>query len=133
MAVFWDVAPCSLVEIDRRFRGAFCLHHQAYDPDDAGTPVNTYQTTRCNIPEGSHFLISLQILTEYMLFLLVFEFSQRKSCLCLSSQRNKLFLLPNFHSVFQVRMRTIQLVTLCRLSQNQDAYFNKTSDFFGFQ
>jgi hypothetical protein len=21
MAVFWDVAPCSLVEIDRRFRG----------------------------------------------------------------------------------------------------------------
>jgi hypothetical protein len=28
MAVFWDVMPCSLVEIDRRFRGAFCLHHQ---------------------------------------------------------------------------------------------------------
>jgi hypothetical protein len=27
-AVFWAVAPCSLVEIYRRFRGAFCLHHQ---------------------------------------------------------------------------------------------------------
>jgi hypothetical protein len=25
--VFWDVAACSLVEIDRRFRGAYCLHH----------------------------------------------------------------------------------------------------------
>jgi hypothetical protein len=24
--VFCDVAPCSLVEIDRRFRGAYCLH-----------------------------------------------------------------------------------------------------------
>jgi hypothetical protein len=28
MAVFWDVAPCSLLDIDRRFRGAYCLHHQ---------------------------------------------------------------------------------------------------------
>jgi hypothetical protein len=28
MAVFWDVAPCGLVDIDRRLRGAYCLHHQ---------------------------------------------------------------------------------------------------------
>jgi hypothetical protein len=28
MAVFWVVAPCSLVEVYRRFRGACCLHHQ---------------------------------------------------------------------------------------------------------
>jgi hypothetical protein len=28
MTVFWDVAPCSFVEIDRRFRGAYCLQHQ---------------------------------------------------------------------------------------------------------
>jgi hypothetical protein len=28
MTVFWNVAPCSLVEIDRRFRGAYYLHHQ---------------------------------------------------------------------------------------------------------
>jgi hypothetical protein len=26
--VFWDVAPCSLIDTDRRFRGAYCLHHQ---------------------------------------------------------------------------------------------------------
>jgi hypothetical protein len=25
MAVFWDVASCSLVEIGRRFKGAYCL------------------------------------------------------------------------------------------------------------
>jgi hypothetical protein len=31
MAVFWDVAPCSLVDIDRRFGGAYCLHHQGYE------------------------------------------------------------------------------------------------------
>jgi hypothetical protein len=28
MNVFWDAAPCSIVEIGQRFRGAYCLHHQ---------------------------------------------------------------------------------------------------------
>jgi Zn-dependent protease len=28
MAFFWDVASCSLVEVYRRFRGAYCLRHQ---------------------------------------------------------------------------------------------------------
>jgi hypothetical protein len=28
LTVFWDVASCSLVETDRRFRGAYCHHHR---------------------------------------------------------------------------------------------------------
>jgi hypothetical protein len=24
---FWDIVPCSLVGVDWRFRGAYCLHH----------------------------------------------------------------------------------------------------------
>jgi hypothetical protein len=28
VAAFWDVAPSSLVEVDRRFVDAYCLHHQ---------------------------------------------------------------------------------------------------------
>jgi hypothetical protein len=28
MTVFWDVAPCSLLKTDRRFGGAYSLHHQ---------------------------------------------------------------------------------------------------------
>jgi hypothetical protein len=28
MAVFWVVAPCSLVEVHQSFRGPCCLHHQ---------------------------------------------------------------------------------------------------------
>jgi hypothetical protein len=28
MAVFWVVAPCSLLEVYERFRGPCCLHHQ---------------------------------------------------------------------------------------------------------
>jgi hypothetical protein len=27
-AFFWEVAPCSLIKFNRRFRGAYCLHHQ---------------------------------------------------------------------------------------------------------
>jgi hypothetical protein len=33
--VFWDVLPCSQIDVDRRFRGACCLHHQ----DDGGSNV----------------------------------------------------------------------------------------------
>jgi hypothetical protein len=31
MTAFWDIAPCNVVEVDRRFRGAFYLHHQVQD------------------------------------------------------------------------------------------------------
>jgi hypothetical protein len=30
ITVFWDVTPSSLVEVCRRFRGAYCLHHQVH-------------------------------------------------------------------------------------------------------
>jgi hypothetical protein len=31
MTVIWDVALCSLAEVYRRFRGAYCLHHHRPD------------------------------------------------------------------------------------------------------
>jgi hypothetical protein len=43
MAVCWDIAPCSVVDIDRRFKRA-----------SSATSVNICQTTQCNIPEDSH-------------------------------------------------------------------------------
>jgi hypothetical protein len=43
IAVFWVVAPCSLVEVYQRFRGPCCLHHQG-----------DRQTTRCYNPEDSN-------------------------------------------------------------------------------
>jgi hypothetical protein len=60
MTVFWDGAPCGLVEVYRRFRGACCSIIRATDyPDDEAastseTSVNFYQTTRRYIPEDSH-------------------------------------------------------------------------------
>jgi hypothetical protein len=36
MAIIWEVAPCSLIDTDRRFRGTYCLH---YSPDDGGSKL----------------------------------------------------------------------------------------------
>jgi hypothetical protein len=49
IAVFWVVAPCSLVEVYQRFRGPCCLHHPGDRPDDGGS-----KTTRRYNPEDSH-------------------------------------------------------------------------------
>jgi hypothetical protein len=46
MTTVWDIAPCSLVEIDRCFRGAFCALMEAV--------VYFNETTRRYIPEGYH-------------------------------------------------------------------------------
>jgi hypothetical protein len=58
MTVFWDVAPCSLVEVYQCFRGACCLTHRGALTMEAAsaseTSVNFYQTTWHNIPEASH-------------------------------------------------------------------------------
>jgi hypothetical protein len=69
--VFWDVIPCSLVEINWRFGGTYCLHIQgrrfakhatskkktekplnSEAVLSSETPVNVYRTTRHHIPEG---------------------------------------------------------------------------------
>jgi hypothetical protein len=56
MAVFSDVAPCSLIDVDRRFRGAHWFQDDR--PHDevrtSETSVSIYQTIRRNIPEDSH-------------------------------------------------------------------------------
>jgi hypothetical protein len=44
MAVFWDVAPCSLVDTDLMMKAV----------STSETLVNIYQITRRNIPEDSH-------------------------------------------------------------------------------
>jgi hypothetical protein len=44
MAIFWVVAPCSLLEVCQRFRGPCCLHHQG--PGDGGA---TTQKTASHI------------------------------------------------------------------------------------
>jgi hypothetical protein len=89
MGVFWNVVPCSLVDTDRRFRGAYCLHHQDEILTDVSevlttsiirsivlmmeavstseSSVSIYQTTRRNIPEDSHLHFDLRFVSWHYL------------------------------------------------------------------
>jgi hypothetical protein len=66
MIVFWDAAPCSLVETGRQFINAYCLQHQGHPPTALTTEsvstsemsVNFYQTTLRSITEDSNFFTS---------------------------------------------------------------------------
>lgn len=42
--ILWDVAPCSLTEIGRCYRGAYCFNHQGDDPDDRDWYIGQYVT-----------------------------------------------------------------------------------------
>jgi hypothetical protein len=46
MTVFLIVAPCSLAETNRRFRDAYCLHHQGIVTAGQSTPENIHLHTR---------------------------------------------------------------------------------------
>jgi hypothetical protein len=48
VTVFWDIAPCSLVQIDRRFKGVSLMMELVSLSE---TSANFHETTRRNIPE----------------------------------------------------------------------------------
>jgi hypothetical protein len=54
MTTFSDVTPCSLVELGRRFRGMYFLHHQGAliveSVRNSETSVYFYETTLRHIP-----------------------------------------------------------------------------------
>jgi hypothetical protein len=64
MAVFWGVAPCSLVEIDRRIRGVYYVHDHAFISlmmeaiSTCGTSLSFQHTARRHVPEDSHLRMS---------------------------------------------------------------------------
>jgi hypothetical protein len=63
---FREVALCSLVEVDRRFRGAYCLHHQGGETvmmeavRTSETSVFLNEITQRYVSQGCH----LQVLTQ---------------------------------------------------------------------
>jgi hypothetical protein len=63
--IFWDVAPCSHVGVDLRFRGKYCLHHQAIIAlmmeavRTSETSVNFSVTTRRYIPKTLNFILAV--------------------------------------------------------------------------
>jgi hypothetical protein len=64
MAVFWVVAPCSLVEVYGRFRSTCCIHHQGpvgrYNPEDSHLHIRRGENLKSNV----QFLIPCSWLSE---------------------------------------------------------------------
>jgi hypothetical protein len=59
MTPFWDIPPCSLAEVDRRFRGAYCLQGDLIMESVHTSETSVYfETTRRYIPKGCHLHIS---------------------------------------------------------------------------
>jgi hypothetical protein len=54
MTVFWVVAPCSLVEVYRHFRGVCYIALMMEAASTSETSANFYQTALRNNPEDSH-------------------------------------------------------------------------------
>jgi hypothetical protein len=61
-AVFWVVLPCKMI-VDRRFRGAYCLHYQ-YNPEDSSEQVYNSTQSAVAIVKCRHSSRLLLLLTE---------------------------------------------------------------------
>jgi hypothetical protein len=53
MTAFWDMAPCSLTEVDWCFTRVYCLSDYEVS-NTIKTMVYFLETTYCHIPEGCH-------------------------------------------------------------------------------
>jgi hypothetical protein len=42
MTVLWNVPPCRLVDIEGRFKGSYCAHHQGDDCQDGLIILSMY-------------------------------------------------------------------------------------------
>jgi hypothetical protein len=55
MIAFWDVAPCSFLEVDRSFGGVCCFHHQ--DDSSVSTRLHGAMSQKAVIFKEVAFLV----------------------------------------------------------------------------
>jgi hypothetical protein len=60
VADFWDIAPCSLVDTNRRLSGAYFLVTRFVTIRSSLSPVNICQTIQHNVPESGLFFLNEQ-------------------------------------------------------------------------
>jgi hypothetical protein len=75
MTIFWDVAPCSLVEIYQLLERhtASIIREMVMAVSTSEMSVNFYQTTRRNIPEDSHLHTHRRENLKSNVFIIVFS------------------------------------------------------------
>jgi hypothetical protein len=73
VTAFWDTAPRSLVEVYRRFRDAYCLHHQG---DDGA--VRTSETSKRRSTSTNYAMLYHRTLSSSRNILMQLKYSQYK-------------------------------------------------------
>jgi hypothetical protein len=63
MAVFWDVKPCDLAEIDLHLMSIYCQYHQC--PDDEAVHLETSQLLQYYMAQHSRKQLSRLIRAPY--------------------------------------------------------------------
>jgi hypothetical protein len=56
---FWDIMPCSLLEVNRHFGGTYCLHHQRQSVNQARNQNEAGSTGSISCLLYAGFLIGL--------------------------------------------------------------------------
>jgi hypothetical protein len=54
MTSFWDTAPCSIIDVDQRFRGVYCIHHQSNEACTFATSIYFNEIALRCILESCH-------------------------------------------------------------------------------
>jgi hypothetical protein len=85
IAVFWVVAPCSLVEVYQRFRGPCCLHH----PPSSSHPTTLHGATT---QKTAIFILTAVRTSNPRNYSLLYNFIMC-SCLFKTKRESKYYLL----------------------------------------
>jgi hypothetical protein len=67
MRAFWDIAPCNLVGVDRRFRGTYYIHHKF---NETYHSIHNYLCLYTTISYGYKFR-SLYLRYQYLITLCI--------------------------------------------------------------
>jgi hypothetical protein len=81
MADFWDIAPCSPVEVDLYFRGAYCLHYRSSDDGDS-----THLWNVCLLQRDYTALYPRKLSSSYSPFWKTWNLKKHKHILLLAFQ-----------------------------------------------
>jgi hypothetical protein len=104
MTAFWDIALCSLIEVDWHFRGVYCLHHQG-DQWKQCAPLKCRSTLRLH---GA-------MAYKAVVFILAAMGTWNLTPVVLSVQPSHIFVLPNYLFTFQILRKLCIFLVGCQM------------------